>query len=82
MNPGQSRMLDAPVRWPGGWTRHPYLGRTCEEASGRGREVIEKLIDDLDGDTVGTVRFGLDGVSYEIDASKRNAAALRKTFVR
>ena len=26
--------------------------------------------------------FGLDGVSYEIDASKRNAAAVRKTFER
>jgi hypothetical protein len=36
------------------------------------------LIDDIDG-TEGdeSVLFGLDGVSYEIDLSERNAAALR-----
>jgi len=45
------------------------------------REVIEKLIDDLDGsDATETVAFGLDGTSYEIDLSKKNAAALRKAF--
>ena len=45
------------------------------------REVIEKLIDDLDGSTaVETVAFALDGTSYEIDLSKRNAAAFRKTL--
>ena len=31
---------------------------------------------------VGSVTFGLDGVTYEIDVSKRNAAALRKTCER
>ena len=47
------------------------------------REVIEKLIDDLDGGpAVETVAFALDGTSYEIDLSKRNAAAFRKTFDR
>ena len=47
------------------------------------REVIEKLIDDLDGSpAVETVTFALDGTSYEIDLSKRNAAAFRKTFDR
>ena len=47
------------------------------------REVIEKLIDDLDGSpAVETVAFALDGTSYEIDLSKRNAAAFRKTFDR
>lgn len=36
------------------------------------------LIDDLDGgDASGTVTFGLDGASYEIDLSERNAAQLR-----
>ena len=39
------------------------------------REVIEKLIDDLDGgEATETVTFGLDGASYEIDLSKKNAA--------
>ena len=43
------------------------------------REVIEKLIDDLDGsEATETVTFGLDGTTYEIDLNKKNAAALRK----
>jgi hypothetical protein len=47
------------------------------------REVIEKLIDDLDGgDAAETVSFGLDGTTYAIDLSKRNAAALRKALRR
>jgi hypothetical protein len=47
------------------------------------REVIEKLIDDLDGgDAVETVPFGLDGTNYEIDLSKKNAAAFRKSLDR
>ena len=36
-------------------------------------------IDDLDGGKAeGTVRFGLDGVTYEIDLSAAHAKALRK----
>ena len=36
------------------------------------------LIDDLDGSPAAeTVSFAIDGVSYEIDLSDRNAAALR-----
>ena len=47
------------------------------------REVIETLIDDLDGgDAVETVSFGLDGTTYEIDLSKRNATAMRRAFER
>ena len=47
------------------------------------REVIEKLIDDLDGgDAAETVSFALDGTSYEIDLSKKNAAAFRKALDR
>ena len=47
------------------------------------REVIEKLIDDLDGgDATETVTFGLDGATYEIDLSKKNAAAFRKSLAR
>ena len=37
------------------------------------------LIDDLDGgEAEGTIRFGLDGVEYEIDLSAGHAEALRK----
>ena len=47
------------------------------------REVIEKLVDDLDGgDAAETVTFGLDGATYEIDLSKKNAAAFRKSLAR
>ena len=49
------------------------------------RETITKLIDDIDGGTADeTVTFGLDGVTYEIDLSKKNADKLRnalKTYV-
>ena len=45
------------------------------------REVIEKLIDDLDGsDATETVTFGLEGATYEIDLNKKNAAALPKAL--
>jgi len=45
------------------------------------REVTEKLIDDLDGgDAAETVTFGLDGATYEIDLSKKNAAVFRKSL--
>jgi hypothetical protein len=47
------------------------------------REVTEKLIDDLDGgDAAETVLFALDGANYEIDLSKKNAAALRTSLDR
>jgi nucleoid-associated protein Lsr2 len=47
------------------------------------REVTEKLIDDLEGSEASeTVSFALDGASYEIDLSKRNAAAFRKALGR
>ena len=37
------------------------------------------FVDDLDGSkAVETVKFGLDGKTYEIDLNKKNAAALRK----
>src|SRR5580765_4418743 len=45
------------------------------------REMIERLVDDLDGsDAAETVKFGLDGVSYEIDLTEKNAVALRKAL--
>ena len=47
------------------------------------REVTETLIDDLDGSKAAeTVPFGLDGTTYEIDLSKRNATAFRKSLAR
>jgi uncharacterized membrane protein len=47
------------------------------------REVIEKLVDDLDGgEATETVSFALDGTSFEIDLSKKNATAFRKLFDR
>jgi hypothetical protein len=42
------------------------------------RETIVQLIDDLDGSPAGgTVRFGLDGIAYEIDLSEKNENELR-----
>lgn len=42
------------------------------------KKTITQLIDDLDqGEADETVKFGLDGVQYEIDLSSKNAAALR-----
>ncbi len=39
------------------------------------------LVDDIDGGAaVETVAFSLDGTSYEIDLSSKNAAKLRDTF--
>lgn len=48
------------------------------------RKVLIQLVDDLDSsvaDNVETVRFGLDGVEYEIDLSEKNAASLRDSLV-
>jgi hypothetical protein len=43
------------------------------------KETVVKLIDDLDGSTADeTVKFGLDGVAYEIDLSDKNALKLRE----
>ncbi len=45
------------------------------------RREIVVLEDDLEGGTADeTVKFALDGVQYEIDLSKRNAAKLRDSF--
>jgi Lsr2 len=43
------------------------------------QKVTVALEDDLDGGPADeTVRFGIDGAAYEIDLSKKNAAALRR----
>jgi hypothetical protein len=45
------------------------------------KTVIVKLTDDLDGgDADETMRFAVDGRSYEIDLSSANAAALREAL--
>lgn len=42
------------------------------------RKVEVQLIDDLDGSKAEeTIKFSLDGVTYEIDLSRKNAAKLR-----
>jgi hypothetical protein len=43
--------------------------------------VTEILVDDLDGSAAErTIRFSWDGVSYELELSKKNAVALEKTI--
>ena len=45
------------------------------------QHVNVKFVDDLDGsDAAGTVSFGLDGRTYEIDLSDDNAAKLRDSL--
>jgi hypothetical protein len=42
------------------------------------KRVIQELIDDLDGKSADeSVTFGIDGVQYSIDLSKKNAEKLR-----
>jgi hypothetical protein len=44
------------------------------------QKVLVQLVDDLDGtadEDVETVRFGLDGVTYEIDLGQNNGIRLR-----
>jgi hypothetical protein len=42
------------------------------------KETITRLVDDLDGGPAHeTVKFGLDGMQYEIDLSSKNAKKLR-----
>ena len=48
------------------------------------QQVITRLVDDLDGMEIKkggeTVRFAVDGVSYEIDLSGKNAKKLRDSL--
>jgi Lsr2 len=42
---------------------------------------VTEILDDITGQAADeTVSFGIDGVEYEIDVSKKNAAALRKAI--
>ena len=45
------------------------------------KEVFTRLIDDLDGgEAAETLTFGLDGYSYQIDLSTKNATKLRNAL--
>jgi hypothetical protein len=45
------------------------------------KEVFTRLIDDLDGgEAAETVHFGLDGYTYQIDLSTKNATKLRNAL--
>src|SRR4051794_18148943 len=45
------------------------------------REVIQKVVDDLDGSPdAATIAFGLDGRAYEIDLGPVNEATLRRAL--
>jgi hypothetical protein len=47
------------------------------------KRTIHMLVDDIDGgDADETVRFAVDGVQYEIDLSKKNAAKMRNVLAR
>ncbi len=47
------------------------------------QKVLVEILDDIDGTAAAqTVQFGLDGVTYEIDLSDDNAAALRDELAR
>jgi len=50
-----------------------------KEVTEMAKKVTVSLIDDFDGKQAdGTVQFGLDGVSYEIDLSEKNAKKMRE----
>ena len=43
------------------------------------KRIIQELVDDLDGTKAAeTVRFGIDGLQYEIDLSTKNATKIRE----
>jgi len=51
----------------------------CGQEAGVATKITVLLEDDLDGGPADeTVRFGLDGVDYEIDLSKQHARAFRR----
>jgi len=56
-----------------------YVHRKKREGELMAKKVTVTLIDDFDGEAAAdeTVEFGLDGVTYEIDLSTKNAAKLR-----
>jgi nucleoid-associated protein Lsr2 len=66
-------------------TSERFLTYSKEKAMAQ--RVVTELTDDLDGTSIErgageTVRFGLDGVEYEIDLKKSNASRMRSQFER
>lgn len=65
------------------WTEVPGAGSTTVTLPTMAKKVetIVTLVDDLDGGKAErTITFGFDGATYEIDLSKRNAAAFEKVL--
>src|SRR5690348_11995832 len=68
----------------------PVTGGYCSRRSAgiagtnlMAKRTIHMLIDDIDGGEADeTVRFAVDGVQYEIDLSKKNAAKMRNVLAR
>src|SRR5207302_9797372 len=53
------------------------------QGAGMAQKVLVEMLDDIDGTPAAhTVPFSLDGVTYEIDLSDENAAALREELAR
>jgi hypothetical protein len=47
------------------------------------KRTIQMLVDDMDGTEADeTIRFGIDGIQYEIDLSKTNAEKMRHVLAR
>ncbi|MQA26754.1 MAG: Lsr2 family protein [Micromonosporaceae bacterium] len=47
------------------------------------QKTVTYLVDDLEGGDAGeTVKFGLDGTTYEVDLSEKNAKALRESLAK
>ncbi len=47
------------------------------------RKIVTELVDDIDGSPANeTVLFALDGVTYEVDLTKKNAVGLRNAFAK
>ena len=59
------------------------IDNSTRDEVGMAQKVQVLLVDDLDGGEASeTVGFSLDGASYEIDLSKKNADLLRDTFAK
>jgi hypothetical protein len=64
-----------------GWSNRRYMICLKERDVRVARETVTRLIDDLDGgEAAETVTFGLDGYTYAIDLSVKNAAKLRNAL--
>src|SRR6266480_2888690 len=66
-----------------GGYRHSRYGDIQERSRAMAKRTIHMLVDDVDGTEADeTVRFGIDGIQYEIDLSKTNAEKMRAVLAR